>query len=173
MILLGRHLLLFFFWTVSLWATPESLNFLKKSLISPIKILIKKSAREMILIKKGKIFKTYKVALGTNPKGHKQCEGDGKTPEGIYSISHKYTKSNFHLALQISYPNKTDCAHAKKLKCSPGGLIMIHGLPKSFAYLGSKHRLYDWTLGCVAVTNAEIEEIWKHVPTGTPVEILP
>lgn len=173
MILLCRSLLLSFLMFMQVSAASPSSSPLKKTAVIPVKILIKKAARELILIKKEKIFKTYKVALGTNPVGHKQCEGDGKTPEGNYVINYKNKKSKFHLSLQISYPNKADCAHAKKKKCSPGGFIMIHGLPKYFAYLGSKHLLYDWTLGCIAVTNTEIEEIWKHVSVGTPVEIVP
>ncbi|HET9283317.1 MAG TPA: L,D-transpeptidase family protein [Candidatus Angelobacter sp.] len=115
----------------------------------------------------------YKVALGTAPVGPKRVEGDHKTPEGIYTIDAKNPQSQFHLSLHISYPDAADRERARKLGVKPGGAIMIHGLPPRFAYLGALHRKVDWTDGCVAVTNAEIEEIWKLVPVGTRVEVRP
>jgi murein L,D-transpeptidase YafK len=137
------------------------------------KILILKSAHTMTLLSGGKVIKTYKVALGTVPVGPKHVEGDHKTPEGNYVIDSKNPQSIFHLSLHISYPSAADRLRAKELGASPGGAIMIHGLAKQFAYLGRLHRQADWTDGCVAVTNAEIEEIWKLVPVGTRVEIRP
>jgi murein L,D-transpeptidase YafK len=137
------------------------------------KILIVKSARTMTLLRGGKTLKTYKVALGTVPIGPKRIEGDHKTPEGNYVIDAKNAHSRFHLALHISYPGAADMETARKLGSRPGGAIMIHGLASSFAYLGPLHRQTDWTDGCIAVTNAEIEEIWKLVPVGTRVEIRP
>jgi murein L,D-transpeptidase YafK len=137
------------------------------------KILIVKSTRTMTLLSGDKILKTYKVALGTVPVGPKRVEGDHKTPEGNYTIDAKNPQSQFHMALHISYPSAADQQQARKLGVRPGGAIMIHGLAKSFAYLGPLHRQTDWTDGCVAVTNAEIEEIWKLVPVGTKVEIRP
>lgn len=137
------------------------------------KILIIKSAHSMTLLSGDKVLKIYKVALGTAPIGPKRIEGDHKTPEGNYSIDAKNPQSQFHLALHISYPNAQDRLRAEKSGTRPGGAIMIHGLAKQFAYLGPLHRQVDWTDGCVAVTNAEIEEIWKLVPLGTRVEIRP
>jgi murein L,D-transpeptidase YafK len=137
------------------------------------KILIIKSAHSMTLLKGDKVLKTYKIALGTAPVGPKRIEGDHKTPEGNYSIDAKNLQSQFHLALHISYPNAQDRLRAEKSGAPPGGAIMIHGLARQFAYLGRLHRQADWTDGCVAVTNAEIEEIWKLVPLGTRVEIRP
>lgn len=137
------------------------------------KIIVIKSARTMTLFSGGKIIKTYKVALGAVPLGPKQLEGDHKTPEGNYTIDAKNPQSQFHLALHISYPNAADRERARRLGARPGGAIMIHGLPKAFAYLGALHRQRDWTDGCIAVTNAEIEEIWKLAPVGTLVEIRP
>lgn len=119
------------------------------------------------------LLKSYRIALGGNPTGPKIRQGDHKTPEGIYRIDAKNARSQFHLSLHISYPNENDRANARKLGVAPGGDIMIHGLPDRYAYLGSLHTKYDWTDGCIAVTNAEIEEIWKLVPTGTEVEIRP
>jgi murein L,D-transpeptidase YafK len=137
------------------------------------KIVIVKSTRTMTLLSGEKILKTYKVALGTVPVGPKRVEGDHKTPEGNYVIDFRNPQSQFHMALHISYPSAADQEKARKLGARPGGAIMIHGLAKSFAYLGPLHRQTDWTDGCVAVTNAEIEEIWKLVPVGTRVEIRP
>jgi murein L,D-transpeptidase YafK len=135
------------------------------------KIVILKSARTMTLLSGAKILKTYKVALGSVPVGPKQVEGDHKTPEGNYVIDAKNSHSQFHLSLHISYPSAADQQRARSLGARPGGAIMIHGLASPFAYLGPLHRQTDWTDGCIAVTNAEIEEIWKLVPVGTRVEI--
>ena len=137
------------------------------------KIVVEKSKRTMTLFAGSKVLKTYKVALGTVPLGPKRTEGDHKTPEGNYTIDAKNPHSQFHLALHISYPSPEDQKRAHDLGAQPGGAIMIHGLPRAFAYLGALHRQSDWTDGCVAVTNAEIEEIWKLVPLGTKVEIRP
>lgn len=137
------------------------------------KIIILKSARTMTLLSGGKALKTYKVALGSVPVGPKQVEGDHKTPEGDYLIDAKNAHSQFHLSLHISYPSAADQQRARSMGSRPGGAIMIHGLARPFAYLGPLHRQTDWTDGCVAVTNAEIEEIWKLVPVGTRVEIRP
>jgi murein L,D-transpeptidase YafK len=136
-------------------------------------ILVLKSERKLILSRKGKELKTYLVALGGSPKGDKQCQGDNRTPEGIYRIDFKKKNSQFHRALHVSYPDAQDRADAREKGCPPGGDIMIHGLGKGFAYLGALHRLSDWTAGCIAVTNDEIEEIWASVEVGTVVEIRP
>jgi murein L,D-transpeptidase YafK len=142
------------------------------------KVLVKKAERKLDLLFKGssgseEICKTYKVALGPNPLGHKERQGDGRTPEGLYRLDWRNPKSKFHLALHISYPNEADRAHAQKLGVSPGGDIMLHGLPNNLGWLGSSHTLHDWTDGCIAVTSEEIEEIWKAVKDGTPIEIKP
>jgi murein L,D-transpeptidase YafK len=137
------------------------------------KIVIVKSARSMTLFSGGKVLKTYKVALGSAPVGPKRVEGDHKTPEGDYVVDAKNPHSQFHLSLHISYPSAADRERARSVGQSPGGAIMIHGLAKPFAYLGPLHRQTDWTDGCIAVTNAEIEEIWKLVPVGTRVDIRP
>ncbi|HEY4679377.1 MAG TPA: L,D-transpeptidase family protein [Candidatus Angelobacter sp.] len=137
------------------------------------KIVILKSARTMTLLNGGKVLKTYKVALGSVPIGPKRVEGDHKTPEGNYIIDAKNQHSQFHLSLHISYPSAADQQRARAMGARPGGAIMIHGLAMPFAYLGPLHRQTDWTDGCIAVTNAEIEEIWKLVSVGTRVEIRP
>ena len=136
-------------------------------------ILVAKARRELHLVDDGKILKTYKVALGFSPVGHKQQEGDGKTPEGKYVIDFRKRDSSFHRALHVSYPNAADRASARRRGVSPGGAIMIHGLPNGSGAMGKLHLTSDWTLGCIAVTNEEIEEIWRAVDDGTPIEIRP
>ena len=137
------------------------------------RILILKSERKLTLYREGRPRTTYLVALGGSPEGDKQCQGDQRTPEGTYRIDLKNRASRYHLSLRISYPDARDRAEARRRGCSPGGDIFIHGLGKGFAYLGKLHRATDWTLGCVAVTNEEIEEIWRAVEVGTKVEIRP
>lgn len=137
------------------------------------KIVVKKGERKLLLLKNGKIIRKYKIALGFNPNGDKKQEGDGKTPEGIYYISGRNPKSKFHLSLRISYPSEQDKKEAELKNVSPGGDIMIHGLPNKKSFLGTAHTLVDWTAGCIAVTNTEIEEIWSLVENGTEIEILP
>ena len=127
----------------------------------------------MQLLQGGKVLKTYSVALSREPVGAKQREGDHKVPEGKYAIDSKKKQSRFHLALHISYPNAADRERARNLGVNAGGDIEIHGLESKYAWLGKLHRQSDWTDGCIAVTNAEIEEIWPLVAVGTPIEIGP
>jgi murein L,D-transpeptidase YafK len=134
-------------------------------------ILILKKDHTLELLQGGKVIRTYKVALGRGGLAAKEREGDGRTPEGQYIIDARNEASHYHKALHISYPNSDDNKRAAKLGVSPGGAIMIHGLPNGMGWLGSSHRLYDWTLGCIAVTDSEIDEIWDLVPVGTHVEI--
>ncbi len=136
-------------------------------------ILILKKDHVLELLAGGKVIRTYKVALGQGGLAPKEREGDGRTPEGHYVIDARYAASVYHRALHISYPNAEDRKRAAKLGVSPGGAIMIHGLPNGKGWVGAAHRLYDWTLGCIAVTDQEIEEIWDLVPVGTPIEIRP
>lgn len=136
-------------------------------------ILIEKKARLLTVFSKGKSIKTYKVALGRNPVGAKTKEGDNKTPEGIYYIDSKNIKSSYHRSLHVSYPNPYDLQNAKKSGVTPGGNIMIHGIKNGLGWVGRFHRITDWTKGCIAVTDEEIEEIWDMVPMGTKVEIRP
>ena len=137
------------------------------------KVLVEKSKRSLSLIKDGQVFKTYRVSLGREPVGAKTEQGDGKTPEGNYVIDARNPHSQFHRSLRVSYPNATDRKQAKARGVSPGGQIMIHGLPNGLSDFGKTHLLVDWTGGCVAVTDSEIEEIWEAVKNGTKVQILP
>lgn len=136
-------------------------------------VLIEKAQRRLTLMNREKRIAEYSIALGGSSVGPKRCQGDSKTPEGIYKIESRNNQSSYHRSLKVSYPNETDRLNAKKLKCSPGGDIMIHGLPNGHGFIGAAHRLHDWTLGCIAVTNSEIEEIWRLVPNGTVVKIVP
>jgi len=143
------------------------------ALVPADRILVYKSQRKMELLRDGQVLKTYRIALGPNAVGPKTRQGDHRTPEGIYRIDAKNAHSRFHLALHISYPDAKDRERARQLGVNPGGDIMIHGLPDRYAYLGSLQSKYDWTDGCIAVSNPEIEEIWNLVPVGTTVEIRP
>lgn len=136
-------------------------------------IVIAKSQRLISLERDGVVLKSYEMSLGSSPLGHKQQEGDGKTPEGTYGIDFKHPRSRYHLSLRISYPNAADRDQASRRGVSAGSDIMIHGLPNGLGWLGALHLTRDWTDGCIAVTNAQIEEIWSMVDVGTRVEIKP
>lgn len=136
------------------------------------RVLVVKSTHTMTLFSGSKILKSYKIALGRE-SGPKRCAGDHKVPEGKYVIASRNPHSRFHLALRISYPNAEDRERAKRLGCRAGGDIEIHGVESGYAWLVGLQRLADWTDGCVAVTDSEIEEIYRMVPVGTPVEIRP
>jgi murein L,D-transpeptidase YafK len=137
------------------------------------RLLVLKRKHQLLLLSGNQIVKTYAVALGIGGLRPKRREGDHRTPEGRYLIDARNPASRFHLGLHISYPNQADKVRARKRGVRPGGDIMIHGLGEEFSSLGVKQHLYDWTEGCIAVTDAEIEEIWRLVPTGTPIEIRP
>lgn len=136
------------------------------------RIVVLKSARRMNLLYRGRVVRTYSIALGFAPKGHKAKEGDGRTPEGLYRIDARNPKSSYHLSLRISYPNARDRARARRNGVSPGGQIFIHGQPN---WLGGAARVVklpgDWTLGCIAVSNRDIREIWSAVKIDTPIEL--
>ena len=136
-------------------------------------VIVRKKDHILELRSGTRIVCTYKIALGGEHVGPKTCQGDHRTPEGIYSIDGRNAASNFHRALHISYPNSEDRRRANAAHCSPGGDIMIHGLPNGYGFVGAAHRLKDWTDGCIAVTDHEIEEIWKLVANSTRVEITP
>jgi L,D-peptidoglycan transpeptidase YkuD (ErfK/YbiS/YcfS/YnhG family) len=136
-------------------------------------VLIEKKKRKLTLLLKEQPLKSYRVALGRNPVGAKVKQGDKKTPEGRYYVENRNTRSKYHLALRLSYPNEKDIKRAGQLGVSPGGDIMIHGLQEGNVGPGFLHTATDWTEGCIAVTNEEIEEIARLVEDGTLVEIRP
>jgi murein L,D-transpeptidase YafK len=143
---------------------------------SPIKadlVLVNKSERTLYLMRDGEPFRTYRVALGPRPWGHKERAGDDRTPEGRYILDMKKDDSVFHRAIRISYPNTMDRLRAAQLGVDPGGAIMIHGQPEKSDQPPELAQLFNWTSGCIAVTNAEMDEIWAAVEVGTPIEIRP
>ena len=137
------------------------------------RVVVDKRARTLTLLNHGTVLKRYRVSLGGAPEGHKQREGDERTPEGLYRLDRRNPRSSAHLALHISYPDSADVARARAQGVDPGGLIMVHGITNRLGWLGRLHRSVDWTDGCVAVTNWEMDEIWRAVPVGTPIEIHP
>jgi murein L,D-transpeptidase YafK len=137
------------------------------------KVLVKKSQRLLYLLKEGKIYRHYRISLGTTPDGHKQRMGDGRTPEGHYLIDHRNPHSQFYRSLHINYPNANDKQRAKHEGVNPGGQIFIHGSPNGLAVKASWNSGEDWTLGCIAVSNQAMDELWQLVKNGTPIEILP
>lgn len=136
-------------------------------------VLVKKSERKLFLIRDGQPFREFKVALGPRPQGHKLARGDDRTPEGRYWLDFKRAKSRFYKAIHISYPNSDDLDRARELGVNPGGNIMIHGFPNENREPEDIAQMYNWTSGCIAVTNAEMDEIWASVEAGTPIEITP
>ena len=136
-------------------------------------IVVEKGVRKLSLFYRGVRVRSYGVALGRNPIGDKERQGDGRTPEGVFRIESRNSNSKYHLALRISYPDVLHSMRSEALGMTAGGDIMIHGLPKGYELAGAAHRDNNWTEGCVAVTNEEIEEIWKLVKDGTPIEIKP
>ena len=136
-------------------------------------VVVFKSKRKLILLSDKKEVRSYRVALGGNPVGPKTRQGDHRTPEGMYVLDFRNVHSQFYKSLHVSYPNAEDRAAAKRLGVSPGGDIMIHGLPNGSGLVGKAHSRVDWTDGCIAVSNEEMDEIWDLVPDGTPVEIKP
>lgn len=136
-------------------------------------ILVEKSKRTMTLFAGGFPVRTYKIALGLQPNGDKVKKGDNRTPEGTFFIDFKNAQSKYHKALHISYPDVAHAQRANALGVSPGGDIMIHGLPPAYKSIGEQHAQYDWTEGCIAVTDKEIEEIFSATPTGAIIHIRP
>lgn len=137
------------------------------------RVVVRKGTRVLELVTRDRVVAEYRVALGREPVGPKRREGDRRTPEGRYVIDYHKPDSSFHLALHVSYPGPEDVARAAAAGEAPGGLIMVHGLHPAFAWLGRLHRFRDWTNGCVAVSNAEIAQIYDAVADGTPIELLP
>ena len=137
------------------------------------RVVVRKADRTLELFRGSESIRSYRVALGAEPVGAKRWLGDGRTPEGSYVIDYHKPDSAFHRALHISYPSARDIAAAHSMGVEPGGLIMVHGMKKGRRFVGRLHTLVDWTDGCIAVTDFEIDEIYRVVADGTPIEILP
>lgn len=148
-------------------------QYFAQSIPAADEILVSKSDRELVLLVNGQPIKTYSISLGGNPLGHKTEEGDEKTPEGVYSIDWRNENSRYYRSLHISYPNLADKAQAAARNVSPGGAIMIHGSPNGLGLFAWALAPFNWTDGCIAVSNPEMAEIWAAVPDGTPIRIVP
>jgi murein L,D-transpeptidase YafK len=136
-------------------------------------VVVRKSQRRLYLMRGESVLRSYKVALGLNPVGHKERSGDFRTPEGRYLLTRRNPRSDFFLSIQVSYPNDDDTRRAHRNGWEAGGSIMIHGLPNQLKHSPSYYESRDWTDGCIAVTNADIVEIWLLTSDNTPIEILP
>ncbi|HXQ64627.1 MAG TPA: L,D-transpeptidase family protein [Steroidobacteraceae bacterium] len=136
-------------------------------------VLVVKSERRLYLLRDGQPFKSYRVALGLNPTGHKEREGDFRTPEGKYLLDARNSSSEFFLSIHLSYPSEDDMKHARRNRWRPGGSIMIHGLPNVPRKSAGYYRTADWTDGCIALTNDDMLEVWLLTRDNTPIEIRP
>jgi murein L,D-transpeptidase YafK len=137
------------------------------------RVVVRKAERRLELMRGDTVLRSFRIALGLNPDGHKEREGDFRTPEGRYQLTTRNPTSEFFLSIQVSYPNAADFARARAKGAQPGGLIMIHGQPNNPTYSGEYYRRMDWTNGCIAVTNADMIDIWLMTPPNTPIDILP
>lgn len=137
------------------------------------RVVVEKSARRLELLFAGHPVREYRVSLGREPVGAKLRRGDGRTPEGQYVLDARNAGSSFHRSLHVSYPSPSDVRSAREAGAAAGGEIMLHGLPNGAEWVGAEHLGFDWTDGCIAVTNEEMDEIWELVDDGTPIEIRP
>lgn len=136
-------------------------------------VRVEKSARKLFLLQQGKVVREFNMVLGSNPVGHKQQEGDGKTPEGVYWLDFKKPDSAYYKSIHVSYPNAQDLAAARKLGVSAGGQIMLHGQPNGLGLMSALTQQRDWTAGCIALSNADMEVVWQAVRVPMRIEILP
>lgn len=136
-------------------------------------VIVDKSQSRLTLLKRGKTLKSYRIALGERPQGHKLTEGDQRTPQGRYLLDYKKTNSTYYKAIHISYPNEEDRLRAEALGVDPGGQIMIHGENPNSTLSPEEAQQFNWTDGCIAITNKEMDEIWYMIDEGTPIEIRP
>ena len=163
---------LFAFGTISN-STFASKSVNQSNVLKADRVVVLKSKRRMFLMKENFVLKIYVIALGRYPKGPKRYKGDAKTPEGNYILDYKIKDSDFYRAIRINYPNARDIDNARTAGKAPGGKIVIHGLPNTMTAERVGHPVLDWTQGCIAVTNKQMDEIWKLVDAGTPIEIHP
>lgn len=137
-------------------------------------VLVKKSERALYLLREGHVLKQYKIMLGPKAKGPKLMEGDERTPEGHYTLDRKNPNSRFYKSIRVSYPNENDIERAQKYNADPGNAIMIHGMKNGWSEKTAQQALkFNWTDGCIAVANNDMDEIWEAVEVGTPIEIQP
>ncbi len=136
-------------------------------------VLVEKADRELHLMRDGAIFRTFDIALGIQPRGDKQQEGDFRTPEGRYILDSRNPNSEYFLSIHISYPNQQDRREAREMGVSPGGAIMVHGQPNTPTRSEAYYRTQDWTNGCIALSNSDMIDMWLMTGENTPIEIRP
>ena len=156
---------------VSVMPTSTAVGLLDPTLDKADKVLVVKTERRLYLLRDSQVLQSYRIALGQNPVGHKVFQGDGRTPEGLYTLDWRTNASRFYRAIHISYPNDEDTGRALQFGGRPGGAVMIHGQPTD-GFAGA-NPYFDWTEGCIALSNIEMDEVWMAVDDGTPIEILP
>ncbi len=137
------------------------------------RVVVRKSERRLYLLRGAEVLREYRVSLGLNPVGHKERSGDFRTPEGRYWLTRRNTRSDFFLSIQVSYPNDQDQRNARRNRWDPGGSIMIHGLPNNPRHPLEHYQTRDWTDGCIAVSNADMVEIWLMTGNNVPIDIEP
>lgn len=153
--------------------TPASSRSSEAVLPRASEVRVYKGQRRLELWQGRQMLRSYRISLGLDPIGHKQREGDSRTPEGRYRLTARNERSDFFLSILVSYPGKEDIARAKRERVDPGGLIMIHGLPNDMRFPPEYYANRDWTDGCIALNNADMMEVWMLVPPGTPIHIKP
>jgi len=136
-------------------------------------VLVIKSERRLYLMNKGERFASFRITLGAEPTGHKQAQGDERTPEGHYKLGYKNLNSKFYKSIHISYPNAKDRANSRRLGVDPGGDIMIHGQTNGWGWASPLVQLFPWTDGCIALSNRDMDRVWAAVDPGTPIEVRP
>lgn len=152
---------------------PAPLAVVETPLLPADRVVVRKAERVLELHREGNVLRSFPIALGFEPEGHKRRQGDGRTPEGVYVVDARHETRRYGPGLHISYPRPEDVRSARERGVEPGGGIFIHGLPVGLSIIGEAHADFDWTNGCIAVTDAQLEEIWARVADGTPIEILP
>jgi murein L,D-transpeptidase YafK len=154
-------------------AQPAALRLPSEALPAVDHILVRKAERRLLLMRGGNVVRSYHVALGLSPVGQKERSGDFRTPEGAYRLERRNARSDYFLSIKVSYPNKDDVKRARARHWDAGGSIMIHGLPNQLKHDPDYYLQHDWTDGCIAVSNADMVEIWMLTPDEAPIDILP
>jgi murein L,D-transpeptidase YafK len=153
-------------------ATPGSVA-RAEELVPADRVVVRKAERKLYLYRGSQVLGSYRVALGLNPSGPKERERDYRTPEGHYFLARRNTRSDYFLAIQVSYPNKQDERNARRRGWAPGGSIMIHGLPNTPKHSALYYEQNDWTDGCIALSNSDMVEVWMRTEDNIPIEIYP
>jgi len=172
-VITGRTRVMLFMRSLAVVAAMMAMCLSNADQLTVDRVMVWKSERKMYLLADHAVVREYNIALGTNPRGPKRMEGDGRTPEGTYILDFKNPDSAFYKSIHVSYPNSADKRRAARSGVDPGGEIVIHGQRNGFHPVSWGSQRFDWTDGCIAVTNAEMDELWRLVSVGTVIEIRP